>query len=105
MEADFRPVPSGTQTRCNSRVIAPQSPEEYPMPPAKILVVDDSPTELRIVTSQLRNKGYVVTTATDGEDALDKVSRDRPDLIVLDVILPKKNGFQVCRELKTGPDT
>jgi twitching motility two-component system response regulator PilH len=71
----------------------------------KILVVDDSPTELRLITSLLREHGYEVLVAADGEDALDKALHDRPQLIVLDVILPKKNGFQVCRQLKTSPVT
>jgi len=71
----------------------------------RILVVDDSPTDLRLVTTALRGGGYVVSAAHDGEEALEKAVRERPDLIVLDVILPKKNGFQVCRQLKTSPDT
>jgi twitching motility two-component system response regulator PilH len=70
-----------------------------------ILAVDDSPTELRLVTSLLQTKGYRVITATDGEDALTKALAERPNLIVLDIILPKKNGFQVCRQLKTTPET
>ncbi|MEZ4271816.1 MAG: response regulator [Myxococcota bacterium] len=71
----------------------------------KILVVDDSPTEMKIVLAALQGKGYEITTAVDGEDALQKAVVDRPQLMVLDVILPKKNGFQVCRQLKTSPDT
>ncbi len=71
----------------------------------KILVVDDSPTDLRLVTDALKGKGYRIATAVDGEDALNKAAADHPDLIVLDIILPKKNGFQVCRQLKTAPDT
>ena len=70
-----------------------------------ILVVDDSPTQLRLVTTSLQGKGYTVLTAADGEEALEKASKERPNLIVLDIILPKKNGFQVCRQLKTSPDT
>jgi DNA-binding response OmpR family regulator len=70
-----------------------------------ILVVEDSPTDMRLMTTPLREKGYRLVTAVDGEEALEKVSREHPDLIVLDVILPKKNGFQVCRQLKTSPDT
>jgi twitching motility two-component system response regulator PilH len=70
-----------------------------------ILVVDDSPTDLRLVTAALREGGYVVSAAADGEEALEKAVRERPNLIVLDVILPKKNGFQVCRQLKTSPET
>jgi twitching motility two-component system response regulator PilH len=71
----------------------------------KILVVDDSPTELRLVSSALQGKGFEVITATDGEEALDKAVREMPELIVLDIVLPKKNGFQVCRQLKTAPNT
>lgn len=72
---------------------------------AKILVVDDSPTQLRLMTTPLKDKGYQIITAADGEEALEKAQRDKPDLIVLDIVLPKKNGFQVCRQLKTTPDT
>lgn len=70
-----------------------------------ILVVDDSPTDLRIITAALQKQGYHLSTAVDGEDALRKALQEHPDLIVLDIILPKKNGFQVCRQLKTSPDT
>ena len=70
-----------------------------------ILVVEDSPTDMRLITAPLRDKGYRIVTAVDGEEALEKVADERPDLIVLDIILPKKNGFQVCRQLKTSPDT
>lgn len=73
--------------------------------PVTILVVDDSPTDLRLVTAPLQQKGYRVITAVDGEEALARVAQDRPDLIVLDVVLPKKNGFQVCRQLKSTPAT
>ena len=71
----------------------------------KILVVEDSPTYLRQITNLLRDRGYQTITANDGEEALVKAVRDNPNLIVLDVILPKKNGFQVCRQLKTSPAT
>jgi twitching motility two-component system response regulator PilH len=70
-----------------------------------ILVVDDSPTALRLAAAPLRAQGYRVLTAVDGEQALEAALRDRPDLIVLDIILPKKNGFQVCRQLKSTPET
>jgi twitching motility two-component system response regulator PilH len=71
----------------------------------KILVVDDSPTDRRLITTPLIDQGYTVVTAEDGEEALEKALNERPDLIMLDIILPKKNGFQVCRQLKTSPDT
>jgi twitching motility two-component system response regulator PilH len=71
----------------------------------KILVVDDSPTDLRLMTAPLQKKGYRVVTATNGEEALEKAVAEHPRVIVMDVVLPRKNGFQVCRQLKTSPDT
>ena len=70
-----------------------------------ILVVEDSPTYLRQITQLLQKNDYAIISAMDGEEALEKAIREHPDLIVLDIILPKKNGFQVCRQLKTSPDT
>ena len=72
---------------------------------SKILVVEDSPTYLRKIADFLKGLGYEVITAIDGEEALEKAVRENPSLIVLDVILPKKNGFQVCRQLKTSAAT
>jgi CheY-like chemotaxis protein len=60
-----------------------------------ILVVDDSPSEMQFILRALSGKGYEFYTATDGEQALEKASAHRPDLIVLDIVLPKKNGYQV----------
>ena len=71
----------------------------------KIMVVEDSPTYLRKISDFLQGLGYNVITAVDGEEALEKAVQEKPSLIVLDVILPKKNGFQVCRQLKTSPAT
>ena len=70
-----------------------------------ILVVDDSPTDMRLITQALNGKGYRIITASDGEEALQTAQNEHPDLILLDVVLPKKNGFQVCRQLKTAPAT
>jgi DNA-binding response OmpR family regulator len=70
-----------------------------------ILLVDDSPTEMQIMQTALQGKGYNIVTAVDGEEALQKVLTQHPDLILLDIILPKKNGFQVCRQIKTTPET
>ncbi len=67
----------------------------------KILVVDDSPTELTLMSNPLKEAGYWVVTAIDGEDAISKVVAENPDLVVLDVVMPKKNGYQVCREIRT----
>lgn len=70
-----------------------------------ILVVEDSPTHRHLITTPLSRQGYRISTAANGEEALEKASREMPDLIVLDIVLPKKNGFQVCRQLKTSPAT
>jgi twitching motility two-component system response regulator PilH len=75
------------------------------MPSKTILLVDDSPTEMRIMHTALEGRGYRLVTAVDGEEALQKVLAVHPDLILLDIILPKKNGFQVCRQIKTAPET
>jgi len=71
----------------------------------KILVVDDSPTELQLMVEPLKDRGYQVITATNGIDALETAIKEHPRLILLDVLMPGKNGFQVCRQLKTDPAT
>ena len=73
--------------------------------PTTILIVDDSPTTQRIIRLAIEAGGYRVLTASDGDEAIDVARRERPDLVVLDIILPKKNGFQVCRHLKAIPET
>ena len=67
----------------------------------KVLVVDDSPTALKLMSEPFVQNGYGVVTATDGEQALQMAADERPALVVLDVIMPKMNGFQVCRKIKT----
>ena len=66
----------------------------------KILTVDDSKTALMMTTMALRSGPYEVTTAMDGEEAYAKAIADPPDLIVLDVIMPKLDGFETCRRLR-----
>ena len=70
-----------------------------------VVVVDDSPTSLRFAADTLREAGFSVTTAVDAEEGLEVINSCMPDIVVLDIILPKKNGFQVCRELKTNAAT
>lgn len=65
-----------------------------------ILVVDDDPNVVEILTESLRSKGYLTESAYDGEEALRKYDHFLPDLVVLDVALPKKNGLQVCDEIR-----
>lgn len=73
--------------------------------PKTILIVEDSPMEMKVLQNLLEDKGYQLLSATDGEEAILVAQRHHPDLILLDVVLPKKNGFQVCRQLKSSPDT
>ena len=82
-----------------------RQPEEEKDMAKKVLVVDDSPTDLQMLSTLLKKQGYDVVTAVDGEDAIAKAAANHPPLVVLDIILPKKNGFQVCRQLKSSPDT
>lgn len=71
----------------------------------KILVVDDNPQILGMLTARLKKRGYDVITADDGEAALEKVQEERPALVVLDVMMPKKNGWEVARAIRQNPDT
>jgi DNA-binding response OmpR family regulator len=66
----------------------------------KVLVVDDSWTDLTLMASPLRESGFEVITAVDGDEAVEKVLQEHPQCVLLDVVLPKQNGFQVCRRLK-----
>lgn len=71
----------------------------------KILIVDDSPTERYYLTEILIKNGFSVSTAENGEDALLKIKADKPQLILMDVVMPGKNGFQVTRSISRDPDT
>ncbi len=70
------------------------------MPSARILAVDDSPTILEMIKTILASGGYEVLTAVDGAEALETARAESPDLILLDVMLPKLDGYRVCRLLK-----
>jgi len=67
---------------------------------AKILVVDDEPSIVRPLAFVLEKSGYEVLTAANGNEGLEMAESERPDLIFLDVMMPKKNGYEVCEELK-----
>lgn len=68
-----------------------------------IMVVDDEPDIVKTLNKRLEIAGYQVTIANDGQDAVSKVQGTRPDLIILDVMLPKMNGYEVCAKLKQDP--
>jgi DNA-binding response OmpR family regulator len=71
----------------------------------KILAVDDEPSIVKLVSTALTMRGYEVVTAYDGQDALDKVALEKPDLIVLDIMMPKMDGREVARRLSKDPRT
>lgn len=69
----------------------------------KILIADDEPDILEIISYNLKIEGYEVVTAKDGEDALQKAKLTKPDLIILDIMMPNKNGMEVCKILRAQP--
>ena len=72
---------------------------------AKILVVDDNPDIVEMITVRLEANNYQVITALSGQEALDKIKQEVPDLILLDIAMPEMDGFEVGRRLKMDPDT
>ena len=76
------------------------------MPQTKtILVVDDDPEIVTMLSTRLESRGYRVVTASNGKEALAEAKRRRPDLMILDVMMPGKNGWEVARALKQDPIT
>lgn len=75
------------------------------MPIKTILVVDDSPTERYFLTDLLRKNGFDIVAAETGEDGVAKAKQEKPDLILMDVVMPGLNGFQATRMLSRDPST
>jgi twitching motility two-component system response regulator PilH len=69
----------------------------------KILLVDDSKTELHHLSEMLGKRGYTVRTAENGDEALRRLAEDKPDLILMDVVMPGQNGFQLTRSITRDP--
>jgi len=95
-------VSAGTQanTEQATPVCDTGMPEKADAQTAKILVVDDEPDIVRVITKTLEVNGYEVITANDGQEGLEKAKTEKPDLIVLDLMLPKIDGYKVCGLLK-----
>jgi two-component system alkaline phosphatase synthesis response regulator PhoP len=71
---------------------------------SKILIVDDEPDIVELITYNLKSKGYITASASDGSEAIRKARDFRPDLILLDVMMPNKNGMETVRDLRRMPD-
>ena len=71
--------------------------------PKKVLIVDDEPNIVLSVEFLMKREGYDVVTAADGQEALDMLQDARPDLMILDVMMPRKNGFEVCEAVRSHP--
>ena len=74
------------------------------MPIHKVLIVDDSKTELMFMTELLQRNGMKVRTAQGAEDAFKRLAEDKPDLILMDVVMPGQNGFQLTRAINRTPE-
>jgi twitching motility two-component system response regulator PilH len=70
---------------------------------AKILIAEDSPTSVELLRRALAPLGHQIVVAQDGEETQAKLCSERPDLVILDIIMPKGNGFQLCRAIRSDP--
>jgi two-component system phosphate regulon response regulator PhoB len=80
-------------------------PESVPGPKRRILLADDDSALRRLIGTTLGNKDFDVLNAVDGEEALRMARQQHPELVLLDVNMPKLDGFQVCQHLKSDPET
>lgn len=85
-----------TATNTNTESFLPQS---------TVLIVDDNPQNVELLQAFLESLPVKLVTAIDGVDALEKVAQHNPDLILLDIMMPRMSGFQVCRKVKSDPKT
>jgi len=103
MTQDTPPLASGTdqpsalrKTDLNSETFLPQS---------TVLIVDDNPQNVELLQAFLESLPVKLVTASDGIEALERVAEHSPDLILLDIMMPRLSGFQVCRKIKSDPHT
>jgi two-component system alkaline phosphatase synthesis response regulator PhoP len=80
------------------------SPADIPRPP-RILIADDTPQAVELLEAYLSDQGYELCTAGDGEQTLQQAAEWQPDLILLDVMMPRISGFEVCKRLRSNPAT
>jgi len=84
--------------------VAPPAPVAPGRPP-RILIADDNPQGVELLEAYLADSAYDIRTAADGEETLKQVGDWQPDLILLDIMMPKLSGFEVCKRLRSNPDT
>src|SRR5439155_26414686 len=96
MTADNPPSTAPSTNPSNSETFLPQS---------TVLIVDDNPQNIELLQAFLESLPVKIVTAVDGVDALEKVQQHNPDLILLDLMMPRMSGFQVCRKLKSDAKT
>lgn len=70
-----------------------------------VLVVEDSVTQREMIEDLLKGSGLAVTTASDGVEALEQILNNCPDIVVMDIVMPRMNGYELCRRIKTDPKT
>ena len=95
------PAPSGAGLQSG----LPLPNNESFLPHSTVLIVDDNPQNVELLQAFLESLPVKLVTAVDGVDALEKVKEHNPDLILLDIMMPRMSGFQVCKRLKTDPAT
>lgn len=76
-----------------------------PEPARRVLLIDDEPSIIKVVGKRLEREGFEVLIALDGQDGLTKAQTQHPDLIILDLMLPKRSGFEICATLKQDPQS
>ncbi len=72
---------------------------------SNVLVVEDSLTQRQMISDLLKKSGLTVTVANDGVEALEKIQAQPPQIVILDIVMPRMNGYEVCRRLKSDPKT
>lgn len=70
-----------------------------------IMVVDDSATDMHLLTEILKKNGYLVTTASSGEEAIAKCKKEKPDAVLMDIVMPGMSGFEATRSIARNPET
>jgi two-component system cell cycle response regulator len=100
-----RPAAARAAGREQAKPAAARPPAAPPAAATKVLIVEDNPQHLELLVAYMDGLNCQVLTASDGVDALEKVKAANPDLILLDIMMPRMSGFEVCRKLKSAPAT